>query len=141
MSSFFRTDLGWPVPCCNGSKTQGLSEPVPTSGKGFCCRSHSKVHKMGGGHRIQTLPVAYVVGSLSLPGQSLIWGRILDLMSTLGKTSVLISELLCLLLKRDNVWPICFLLPPTRPSLYSWCFACFVCEASQMVSQLLFFLY
>lgn len=63
----------WPLAAVVGSRG-GLAELGPTSGKGFCCRSHSKVHKMGGGHRIQTLRVAYVICSPTLTGQAIIRG-------------------------------------------------------------------
>lgn len=64
---------GWPFAPIVARPT-GLSELMPTSGKGFCCRSHSKVHKMGGGHRIRPLLVAYIVCSPAFTGQSVIGG-------------------------------------------------------------------
>lgn len=66
---------GWPLAPTIARPT-GFSELVPTSGKGFCCRSHSKVRKMGGGHRIRPLLVAYVVCSPTLTGQPITGGWI-----------------------------------------------------------------
>lgn len=61
--SFSVTDLhGWPL-APTIARLGELSEPMPMSERGFCCRSHSKVYKMGGGHRIRTLPVAYIIWS------------------------------------------------------------------------------
>ena len=72
---------GWPlVPTV--ARPMGFSELVPTSGKGFCCRSHSKFRKMGGGHRIRPLLVAYIVCSPTLTGQPSTWGRILSIFNS-----------------------------------------------------------
>ena len=101
--SLGQTLCGWPL-APTVARPTGFSEIVPTSGKGFCCRSHSKVQKMGGGHRIRPLLVAYVVCSPTLRGQPMTGGRIPSIFNS-GK--VCSSDDSCLVLKSSHLWFIC----------------------------------
>lgn len=69
------TGGGWPLAAAGVARRPGeLSELTPTSGKGFCRRSHCKVRRVGGGRRIPTLLVAHIVCSSTIAGHSVIWG-------------------------------------------------------------------
>ena len=108
---------GWPL-APTVARPMGFSEIVPTSGKGFCCRSHSKVRKMGGGHRIRPLLVAYIVCSPTLRGQPMTGRRIPSIFNS-GKGCS--SDDSCLVLKSSHLWFICLFLFSLSP-LCLWCF-------------------